>query len=123
MYFISPEIYIKHGGIKGTGIYAKNDIPANVMLELSPVSSCWKSNWEETPYHLKKIVFSFPMNTDNYVIALGYISVYNHDDNNNAYWFTCDVGVGIVTTREIKKDEEICVSYGTSYWLNGWTKY
>jgi SET domain-containing protein len=54
---------------------------------------------------------------------LGYISVYNHDDNNNAYWFSCDVGVGIITNREIKKDEEICVSYGTSYWLNGWTKY
>jgi SET domain-containing protein len=123
MYFISPEIYIKHGGIKGMGVYAKNDIPANTMLELSPVSSCWKSNWEETPYHLKKIVFSFPMNTDNYVIVLGYISVYNHDDNNNVYWFSCDVGVGIITRREIKKDEEICVSYGTSYWLNGWTKY
>jgi len=122
MYFISPEMYIKHGGPKGMGVYAKNDIPANVMLELSPVSSCWKSKWEETPYHLKKIVFSFPMNTDNYVLALGYISVYNHDDNNNAHWFTCDIGIGVFTTREIKKDEEICVNYGTSYWLNGWTK-
>ena len=121
MYFISPEIYLKQG-VKGLGVYAKNDIPANVMLELSPVSSCWKSTWEETPYHLKKLVFSFPMNTNNYVIVLGYVSLYNHDDNNNAYWNSCDIGVGIITRREINKDEEICVNYGDGYWNNGWTK-
>lgn len=121
MYFISPEIYLKQG-VKGLGVYAKNDIPANVMLELSPISSCWKSTWEETPYHLKKLVFSFPMNTNNYVIVLGYVSLYNHDDNNNAYWNSCDIGVGIITRREINKDEEICVNYGDGYWNNGWTK-
>ena len=59
MYFISPEIYIKQGGQKGTGIYAKNDIPANVMLELSPVSSCWKSNWEENTLSVKEDCFFF----------------------------------------------------------------
>lgn len=121
MYFISPEIYLKQG-VKGLGVYAKNDIPANVMLELSPISSCWKSTWEETPYHLKKLVFSFPMNTNNYVIVLGYVSLYNHDDNNNAYWNSCDIGVGIITRRDINKDEEICVNYGDGYWNNGWTK-
>ncbi len=122
MYFISPEIYVKHGGPKGMGVYAKNNIPANTMLEISPVSSCWKSTWEGTPYHLKKIVFSYPSNTDNYAIALGYIAIYNHDDDNNAYWFTSDVGVCIVTRRDILKDEEICINYGENYWKNGWTK-
>lgn len=121
MYFISPEMYLKQGA-KGLGVYAKNNIPANIMLELSPNSSCWKSEWENTPYHLKKIVFSFPQNSNNYVIALGYISIYNHDDNNNAYWITCDIGIGIITKREILKDEEICISYGDGYWRNGWTK-
>lgn len=121
MYFISPEIYLKTGA-KGLGVYAKNNIPKNVMLELSPISSCWKSEWENTPYHLKKLVFSFPQSTNNYVIALGYISIYNHDDLNNSYWFTCDIGIGIVTNREINKDEEICINYGDAYWKNGWTK-
>jgi len=121
MYFISPEMYLKMGA-KGLGVYAKNNIPKNVMLELSPISSCWKSEWENTPYYLKKLVFSFPQSTNNYVIALGYISIYNHDDLNNSYWFTCDIGIGIVTNREITKDEEICISYGDAYWKNGWTK-
>lgn len=121
MYFISPEMYLKPGA-KGLGVYAKNDIPANVMLELSPISSCWKSTWDATPYHLRKIVFSFPQNTDQYVIALGYISIYNHDDNNNARWFSCDIGIGVITNREIKQDEEICISYGEAYWKNGWEK-
>ena len=122
MYFISPEIYIKKDGPKGMGIYAKNDIPANVMIELSPVSSCYNSDWDSVQYQLKKIVFSYPMNTNNYCIALGYIAIYNHDDNNNAHWFTCDIGVGVFTIREIKKDEEICINYGPEYWKNGWTK-
>jgi len=121
MYFISPEMYLAKG-VKGLGVYAKNDIPANTMLELSPISSCYSTNWANTPYQIKKLAFSFPQNSDNYVIALGYISVYNHDDFNNAFWFTCDIGIGVYTLRDIKKDEEICISYGQGYWNNGWTK-
>lgn len=121
MYFISNELYLKKGA-KGMGVFAKNDIPRNTLLEISPISSCWESQWANTPYHLKKIVFSYPQNTDNYVIALGYISIYNHDDDNNAMWYTCDIGIGVYTLRGIKKDEEICISYGESYWKNGWTK-
>jgi len=123
VYYLSPDIYVKADSPKGgVGIFAKNDIPANTLLEISPVSNCLRSNWENTPYHLKKIVFSFPMNTDNYAIALGYISVYNHDDNNNASWYSCDIGIGVYTIRSIKKGEEIFINYGPNYWKNGWPK-
>lgn len=123
MFYISPDIFVKLGSPKGgLGVFAKNNIPKNTLLELSPFSSCWKSTWASTPYHLKKTVFSFPQDTDNYVIGLGYTSVYNHDDNNNAHWYSFDFGIGIFSIKEILSGQEIFINYGPNYWKNGWDK-
>ena len=51
------------------------------------------------------------------VIALGYGSIYNHNDNNNARWRNhprCKA-FQFVATRDIEPSEEICLNYGKSY--------
>lgn len=121
MYFISNDLEVKKGK-KGLGIFAANDIPADTIIEVSPFSSCFSETWANTPENLRKIVYSFPQNSDNYVIGLGYTSIYNHDDNNNAFWYTEKDAILIKTLRKISKCEEICIHYGDNYWSGGWPK-
>jgi SET domain-containing protein len=121
-YFIDKRLYISHGK-KGRGIYTNENIPTDTIIEYSPVIINYVTNWQETPYELKKMVFSFPIGTDNYVIGLGYTCLYNHDDKNNAYWYTDQGGVIIKTIRNVNIGEEVCIHYGDNYWSGGWPKY
>ena len=122
IYFINTSLIIKNTK-RGLGVFTTNEIQANTIIEHSPFSSCWESNWSDTPDGLRQIVFSFPKSSDNYVIALGYISIYNHSDNNNADWFTTENGILIRSTRDIKIGEEVFINYGDAYWSGGWSKY
>ena len=121
-YFIYPSLEVKNS-LRGLGVFAKTDLSSEEIIEHSPFSSCWSSNWENTPYALKKIVFTFPEGNDNYVVALGYISIYNHSDDNNATWHTSEKGFYIKTKREEKSGEEIFIHYGEAYWSGGWPKF
>jgi len=121
-FFIDSRLKVKNGK-KGLGVYAISDIDEDAIIEVSPFSSCWLSSWEKTPENLKKIVFSYPIGSDNYVIGLGYLSIYNHDDNNNANWNSGDNCLTVKTCKKINKDEEICIHYGDAYWSGGWPKY
>ena len=71
-YFISENLFVKNTS-RGLGVFSIKDIAANSVIEHSPFSSCWSSKWEDTPENLRKIVFSYPQNADNYVIPANYI--------------------------------------------------
>lgn len=121
-YFISENLFVKNTS-RGLGVFSIKDIAANSVIEHSPFSSCWSSKWEDTPENLRKIVFSYPQNTDNYVIGLGYTAIYNHNDNNNAEWLTTEAGILIRTIKNICAEEEVFIHYGDAYWSGGWLKY
>ena len=120
-YFIDHRITPKVGR-KGMGVFARYPISKNEIIEYSPISGCFREPWNNTPESLKHIVFSFPNNSDTYVIGLGYLSLYNHDDNNNSVWTTTDDGLYITAIRDIESGEELCVNYGDAYWSGGWPK-
>ena len=121
-FFIGDYLYVKDTK-RGFGVFTKKAIASNTVIEHSPFSSCWESNWANTPENLKKIVFTYPKGIDNYVIALGYISIYNHSDNHNADWETSHVGLYVKTIKDINPGEEIFINYGQAYWASGWTKF
>ena len=121
-FFIGDYLYVKDTK-RGFGVFTKKAIVSNTVIEHSPFSSCWESNWANTPENLKKIVFTYPKGIDNYVIALGYISIYNHSDNHNADWETSHVGLYVKTIKDINPGEEIFINYGQAYWASGWTKF
>ena len=52
------------------------------------------------------------------VIAFGYASLYNHSDTPSASWFVDESYVVIRAIEPIKKDDEIFVSYGDTYWTS-----
>ena len=121
-YFISSFLEVKNSS-RGLGVFAKTDVCSEVIIENSPFSSCWASKWEDTPENLRKMVFSYPQNSDNYVVGLGYTAIYNHSDNNNAIWSTSDNGIYIKTLKKINAGEEVFIHYGDNYWSGGWSKY
>lgn len=52
------------------------------------------------------------------VLALGYCSMYNHSDDNNASWTFDKINkkMTITTLRDIVPGEEIFINYGPAYW-------
>lgn len=123
MHFISPKITLKRGNL-GWGVFVKPglSIAYNEIIEISPYSNCYKEKWKNISENLRKIVFSHPKGSDNYVIGLGYISIYNHSDQNNADWNTIDDGIVISAVSNIAADSQIFINYGESYWSGGWPK-
>lgn len=122
-YFIDENLYLGDSERRGLGVYSGSELEGGLVIEYSPVIRSYASMWGEVPYELKKYVFSFPQGSDVYVIALGYVSIYNHADNNNAMWYTTDGGIYIKTLRKIALGEEVFINYGESYWSGGWVKH
>lgn len=65
--------------------------------------------------------FNFPSQgkVEEYVIPLGYGAIYNHSDNNNAFWRTNREHrtFEFIAERDIEIGEEVCTYYGDSgYW-------
>ena len=123
-HFISPKLCIRDTN-RGLGVFLKPCTAAvcGEILEISPFSSCYARPWKEVSEDLRKIVYSYPTGHDNYVIGLGYTSLYNHSDNNNAVWTSQNNSIIIQTISEIHGNEEVFIHYGDAYWSGGWTKY
>ena len=70
--------------------------------------------------------FNFPSgpgsNWTEQVLSLGYGSLYNHSDQNNAYWYSDNTRrtFNFVAKRDIEAGEEIFTYYGSdNYWNEG----
>lgn len=122
-HFIDSSLRIGKSTKGGYGVFVTDDIDVDVVVEYSPYSNGIKyKSWGVVPHELRKIVYSHPIGSDNYVIGLGYLSLYNHDDCNNCVWATVDNGIYVHTLRKISSGEELFINYGSGYWKNGWTK-
>lgn len=119
------KIEFKESQIHGLGVFATSDIEKNEVIEVCPILFL-PAKRGDTNYTLVDYAFEWPRSEHwtNFVIALGYGSLYNHSNNPNANW-TNDVENNtfiFFSTREIKKGEEIFICYGDdSYWADGRT--
>jgi uncharacterized protein len=124
---IIPSLTIAPSGKKGRGVFTMTDIPANTVIEISPVivlNSKERALVEKTK--LYNYIFEWGITKKMACIALGYVSLYNHDYNAN-----CDYEmdfehklISIRTIKEIRKGEELFVNYNanpsdkTKIWFN-----
>jgi SET domain-containing protein len=138
--FISKVLYLKNiPEIGGWGVFVNEDIPANTVLEVSPVFLYPKNLLDiaiymsaaegipESKIGLDQYAIVWNESSDSYnkaSVMLGYLSIYNHSNNNNSTYFTdyTDRLVGVVTLRDLKKDEQVTVSYGEG-WFEKKKKY
>jgi len=111
---MSPYLIIAPSDRRGRGVFSLRNIPANTIIEVSPVlvfSSAERKIIEKTK--LFDYIFEWGKSKKQGCLALGYVSLYNH-----AYESNCDYEmdfehrlVTIRTVRKISKGEELFINY------------
>lgn len=118
----NSKIELRRSAIHGWGVFAKDDINANEILEESPFLILPINKGESSSLFID-YRFNFPSGDWKYqVLPQGFACYYNHSEKPNAGWYTDNDNELFVftTVKLIKKDEEILVYYGDiNYWTDG----
>jgi len=123
----NPKIEIRRSPIAGWGVFAKEDIEQDEILEEAPFLTLPMDPYESSSLFID-YRFNFPANVPKWkeqAIPFGFTCLYNHSNTeSSAFWYTDEENRLFIfkTKRFIKKDEEILVYYGSeSYWKDGRT--
>lgn len=102
--------------IHGRGMFACEHIPKGTIIERAPLIPFDRATDLTEQSFIKRYDIRYK---DKYAVMLGYASIYNHSDNNNAIWnFEEDNDIiYIQATRDIQPEEEVFVNYGPNYWV------
>lgn len=122
----SPKIEIRKSPIHGYGVFAKEIIEANELLEETRLLKLGhRSNYNHDPV-LKDYVWAgkddseqSQLHGNTQYLALGFGSLYNHSDAPNTIQdlnFETEI-ITIKARQPIQKDEEIFISYGKKYFM------
>ena len=111
---IYPELYIDKTEDRGRGVFTKQSIPLNTIIEISPVivmSSEERKLLDQTLLH--DYIFEWGSDSKQCCMALGYVPVYNHSYESNCE-YEMDFGnqvIKIKTVRNIEAGEELFINY------------
>jgi uncharacterized protein len=112
-----PYLYVSPSLKGGRGVFTDKNIKANTVLEIAPVlliSSKDRKMIEQT--NLTNYIFEWGARHRMAVLALGYVSLYNHDYASNCdYEMDFDSNtITIKAIKTIKKGEELCINYNAN---------
>ena len=114
--FKNTNVELKSSCAGGRGAFATKDIKKGEVVEACPIIIEKRSN---VPYHstIDNYVFS-TKNKDELAVAFGYCSMFNHRNDPSVTWKMDEDNKKLVLTalKDIKKGEELFVSYGNNYW-------
>jgi SET domain-containing protein len=115
---VLSNLYIDDAGEKGRGVFTSKDIPANTIVEESPVivlSPADRKKIEET--QLYYYIFEWGENIDHGAVGLGYISMYNHESPSNCEYVMDyeNKTITIQTMRHVKAGEELTINYSAGW--------
>ncbi len=126
---VSPKkVEVGTSPIHGYGVFAIDKInKGEIIEECHLLSIPFKLGTFDS--FLVNHKFNYPSHgkVEEYVIPLGFGAIYNHSDNNNAFWRTNieNKTFEFVAIRDIEIGEEVCTYYGDdTYWetVNKFTK-
>ena len=111
---IHPSLYIDESPGKGKGVFTKNAIPINTIVEISPVivmSAEERKLLDQTLLH--DYIFEWGPEGAQCCMGLGYIAVYNHSYQSNCEYEMDFAGktIKIKTVRNVKGGEELFINY------------
>jgi SET domain-containing protein len=112
---IYGSLFVGESEGKGRGIFTNAPIPADTIVELSPVivmTGEERKLLDQTRLH--DYIFEWqPDGADMCCMAQGYISVYNHSYTSNCEYFMNyeDHTVSIKTVWDIASGEELTINY------------
>jgi uncharacterized protein len=109
-----PHLYIDASSDKGRGVFTKKAIPANTVIEVSPVIVMSKADREyldKTLLH--DYIFEWGKLKDKCCMALGLVPMYNHSFKSNSEYFMDfdNDTITVKTVRDIKKGTEVTINY------------
>jgi SET domain-containing protein len=115
---INPCLYIDISGHKGRGVFSSENLAAGRIIEIAPVivmSAEERVILDQTLLH--DYIFLWGPDETQCCVALGYVSIYNHDYQSNAeYEMDFETStIRIKTIRDIKKGEEIFINYNGTW--------
>jgi len=120
--FFNTKIQLRRSSIHGWGVFAKDDINENELLEEIPFLILPINKGDMSSLFID-YRYNFPSGDWKYqVLPMGFACYYNHSNTPNAGWYTDEENNIIVftTNKFIKKDEEIFTYYGdVDYWNDG----
>ncbi|HNP24293.1 MAG TPA: SET domain-containing protein [Panacibacter sp.] len=114
---ILPYLIVAPSGKEGRGVFTSKALRANTVIEISPVivlSAKERKAIESTK--MGSYIFEWGKTKKLGCVALGYVSLYNHDYTANCeYEMDFDHHlISIKTVRGIKKGEELFINYNAS---------
>ncbi|HNB81066.1 MAG TPA: SET domain-containing protein-lysine N-methyltransferase [Chitinophagaceae bacterium] len=101
---------------KGWGVFTKEAIPADTLIEVSPVvvmSAKEKVLLDQTRLH----DYIFHWQDEECCMATGLVPVYNHSPLSNCEYFQDyeNGTISIRSVREIAPGEELCINYNGDF--------
>jgi SET domain-containing protein len=111
---ILPILYIMETAGRGRGVFTTEAIPEGTTIEIAPVivlNQTERALIDTTLLH--DYIFEWGINEQEAAVALGYVSIYNHQvDSNCKYEMDFEnKTIQIQTKRAIAVDEELCINY------------
>jgi SET domain-containing protein len=111
---ILPILYIMETAGRGRGVFTTEAIPEGTTIEIAPVivlNQTERALIDTTLLH--DYIFEWGINEQEAAVALGYVSIYNHQvDANCKYEMDFEnKTIQIQTKRAIAVDEELCINY------------
>lgn len=118
---LKPYLIVEHTTGKGRGVFTRERIPANTVIEIAPVIVMEKSeriHLDKTLLH--DYIFEWGKEKDKCCMALGLVPMYNHSYKSNCEYFMDfeDDSIMIKTVRVIENGEELTINYNGD-WNDG----
>ncbi|GLB38437.1 putative SET domain containing protein [Lyophyllum shimeji] len=104
---------------KGRGVYASRAIPAQTLIEISPVLFFSKEEYAEHGRFTVLDEYTFKWPDGRMALALGLGSLFNHSARPNVSYAldTATESIRYTTVRDIVPGEELCIFYGHKLWF------
>ncbi len=116
-----PYLVVENTPEKGRGVFTRERIPANTIIEIAPVIVMERSERE----HLDKTllhdyIFEWGKLKEKCCMALGLIPIYNHSYKSNCEYFMDfeEESIMVKTVRAIEQKEELTINYNGD-WNDG----
>ncbi|HRI26386.1 MAG TPA: SET domain-containing protein-lysine N-methyltransferase [Ferruginibacter sp.] len=109
-----PYLFVDTSAEKGRGVFTRERIPANTVIEVAPVivmNAMDREHLDKTLLH--DYIFEWGKLKDKCCMALGLVPIYNHSYKSNCEYFMDfeDDNIMIKTVRVIEKGEELTINY------------
>ncbi len=124
---LNPHLFIKEVGAKGKGVFTRENIPADSIIEIAPVIVMKKADrfyLDKTLLH--DYIFEWGADLEQCCLALGFVSMYNHSYESNCEYFMNfeEENIFVKTVRTIEAGSELTINYngdwndGNKVWFN-----